>query len=267
MPQVCVVIPCFNEEHRLRVDTILEFLREHRHVTICFVDDGSSDGTRATIDGAKERASRAILALSLPVNGGKAEAVRRGVLYAASLNRFNLIGYWDADMSTPLRELSGMLRVFDSDPFCTLAMGARVRRLGSNIERSTVRHYLGRVFSTAASLLLNLPVYDSQCGAKVIRVDLVGILFRDPFLSKWVFDVEVLARLRNSIGRESVLSAVTEVPLNEWNEVSGSKLRFVHIARVPMELLRIAWHYNRRSASRTAFPPVNAPTARVGSSN
>lgn len=264
MPEICIVIPCFNEERRLTGDGILEFLHQHENVTICFVDDGSSDGTRARIDAIKDRAAKAVLALSLPVNSGKAEAVRRGVLHAASLNRFTLIGYWDADMSTPLEELTGLLRVFDRDSSCTLAMGSRMKRLGAIIERTPVRHYLGRVFSTAASILLNLPVYDSQCGAKVLRADLVEILFRDPFLTKWVFDVEILARLRNHLGRESMLAVVTEVPLNAWTEMGESKLRFAHIAKVPMELLRIATHYNRRPPYRTAAPP---PVERLGSSD
>ena len=258
MPETCVVIPCFNEERRLRGDEILEFLHDHRNVTICFVDDGSSDGTLARIDAIKERAPNAVIALSLPVNSGKAEAVRQGVLFAASLNRFALIGYWDADMSTPLTELTGMLRVFDANPSCTLAMGSRIKRLGSHIHRSALRHYLGRVFSTTASLLLNLPVYDSQCGAKVVRADVVPVLFHDPFLTKWVFDVEILARLRNLIGRDSVLGAVTEVPLNVWIEIGGSKLRLSHVARVPMELLRIARRYNGRLAP---------PPERLGSSD
>ena len=254
MPEICVVIPCFNEERRLRGDEILEFLHAHEHVTICFVNDASSDGTGATIDGIRKRAANAVLALNLPTNSGKAEAVRRGVLYAASLNRFTLIGYWDADMSTPLSEMMGMLRVFDTNPLCTLTMGSRVRRLGSRIQRSPVRHVLGRVFATVASMLLHLPVYDSQCGAKIIRSDLVEVLFREPLLTKWLFDVEILARLRNWIGRDSLLAAVTEVPLTVWTEVGGSKLRFGHIAKVPIELLRIARHYNRKSAFSGAFP-------------
>jgi dolichyl-phosphate beta-glucosyltransferase len=197
------------------------------------VNDGSSDGTRAVIDGIRKRAAKAVLALNLTTNRGKAEAVRQGILYAASLNRFTLIGYWDADMSTPLSEMTGMLRVFDADPFCTLTMGARIRRLGSSIQRSPVRHVVGRVFATIASMLLNLPVYDSQCGAKILRADVVEVLFREPFLTKWVFDVEILARLRNWIGRDALLAAVTEVPLKEWTEVGGSKLRFRSLTSPP----------------------------------
>jgi glycosyltransferase involved in cell wall biosynthesis len=250
MPEVCVVIPCFNEASRLRGDEILEFLRSHEQVTICFVDDGSSDGTRATLEGVRAQAPQAVQVLVLPVNGGKAEAVRQGVLHAAASHRFALIGYWDADLSTPLRELPALLRAFEANPSCTLAMGARVRRLGSNIRRSASRHYVGRVFSTVASLLLKLPVYDSQCGAKVVRADFVDVLFGDPFLTKWIFDVEILARLRNYLGPAPVLGAVSEVPLMEWSEVGGSKLRFAHMVKVPLELMRISAHYQRTTGAR-----------------
>jgi glycosyltransferase involved in cell wall biosynthesis len=257
MPEVCLVIPCFNEARRLRGDEILEFLHAHEQVTICFVDDGSADGTRATLDELSVRAPQAVKVLALPVNRGKAEAVRQGVLHAASLQRFALIGYWDADLSTPLPELPALLRPFEADPACTVAMGARVRRLGSNIRRSASRHYVGRVFSTLASLLLKLPVYDSQCGAKVVRADLVDVLFGDPFLTKWIFDVEILARLRNYLGRDAVLDAVSEVPLREWTEVGGSKLRLAHMVKVPLELMRISAHYNRTP------PPARARDART----
>src|SRR5262245_1157379 len=177
MPEVCVVIPCFNEERRLRGPDMLAFVREHRGFAICFVNDGSQDGTLAAVEALRASAPHDVIVLNLPENQGKAEAVRQGVLHAASTKRFSLIGYWDADLSTPLVELSSLLRVFDLDPSCSLAMGSRVRRLGAHIERSPLRHYLGRLFATWASVILKLPVYDSQCGAKVMRAEVVPVLF------------------------------------------------------------------------------------------
>jgi len=250
MPEVCIVIPCFNEEHRLRGAEILQFLHAQPQTTICFVDDGSSDRTVDVLDRLEKSAPRSVVVLRLPVNQGKAEAVRQGMLHAAGSGRFALVGFWDADMSTPLREMTGMLRILDGDPACRLVMGSRIRRLGSQIHRSALRHYLGRMFSTFASMLLKLPVYDSQCGAKVVRTDLVDTLFRERFLTRWIFDVEILARLRNALGRERTLEAVTEMPLTEWNEVGGSKIRPAHLAKVPMELFRIAARYNR-------VPPIS----------
>jgi glycosyltransferase involved in cell wall biosynthesis len=252
MPDVCVVMPCFNEERRLKGEEILGFLREHPNVAICFVDDGSSDGTRTTLDALKERSPQSVHVLGLPINGGKAEAVRKGILHAAATRQFRLIGYWDADLSTPLPELDAMILAFDADPRRMLAMGSRVRRLGANIRRSALRRYIGRVFSTLASVMLRLPVYDSQCGAKVVRADLADLLFGDPFLTRWLFDVEVMARLRNHLGTDLALCAMAEVPLTNWAEVGGSKLRLVHMMRAPLELLRLAAHYNHARLPQTA---------------
>jgi hypothetical protein len=73
---------------------------------------------------------------------------------------------------------------------------------------------------------------------------MVPKLFGEPFISRWIFDVEVLARLRNLIGRDSILTAVVEMPLQTWHGISGSKMRPTAMLRAPLELLAIARRYN-----------------------
>ena len=75
--------------------------------------------------------------------------------------------------------------------------------MGTDIRRSAVRHYTGRLFATAGSLVLGVPVYDTQCGAKAFRVtDALRAALAEPFVSRWAFDVEVLGRLlRSTDGR------------------------------------------------------------------
>jgi hypothetical protein len=125
--------------------------------------------------------------------------------------------------------------------------------LGHAIERSMVRHYLGRVFATASSIVLDLDVYDTQCGAKAFRAGpTLRAALADPFASRWVFDVELLSRLHGgSAGAPGLpASAFLEVPLNEWHDVHGTKLGVRSAARAVADLARIALSSRRRRACR-----------------
>jgi dolichyl-phosphate beta-glucosyltransferase len=221
---VVLVVPCYNEEERLELDRYLEFAARNLDVGFLFVNDGSTDATETVLTKGVEANPDSMDLLSLPTNMGKGEAVRRGLLEASKWGA-EVVGYWDADLSTPLEELEGMMETLNANAHHIGVLGSRVKLLGRAIERNPLRHYVGRVFATAASLVLDLPVYDTQCGAKIFRVtpDLKRILDR-PFRSRWIFDVELLARLRVVLGEETE-RRVPEYPVNTWRDVGGSKVR------------------------------------------
>ena len=140
-----------------------------------------------------------------------------------------------------------MLRIeLERHPDAWAAIGSRVKLLGRTIERSELRHYLGRVFATCASITLGLPVYDTQCGLKLFRnVPAIAAAVERPFLSRWIFDVELIAR----IGREAGTGAavrIREVPLEVWRERGSSRLSATDFLRAPLELLRIRRENQRR---------------------
>jgi dolichyl-phosphate beta-glucosyltransferase len=245
MPQICVVIPCYNEASRLPADDFVAFLQSSPEVNFCLVDDGSTDGTWEALRQLRSRQPERVHVQRLERNSGKAEAVRAGVLYAASLARYPFIGYWDADLSTPLAEVDLLLEALHRNPRRQLALGSRVKRLGSTIERRAARHVMGRIFAACASGVLGVSVYDSQCGAKIFRAELVPTMFRDPFLTRWLFDLEMLVRLRNEPGA-SIADITIEVPLRRWLEVGGSKLKPSDMINVPRELLAIRKYYARK---------------------
>jgi hypothetical protein len=130
-----------------------------------------------------------------------------------------------------------------------MVFGARVRLLGRTVERQTLRHYLGRVFATAASLGLGLGIYDTQCGAKLLRVSpLVQSLFQQPFTTRWLFDVEILARLiqsRRGTDLRPAQEMIYEFPLDEWHDIVGSKVKGRDFAKSFIGLTLIYWKYLR----------------------
>ncbi len=239
--RVVLVVPCYDEAARLDTEAFRGFRLDGHPLSFCFVNDGSRDSTLEVLQRLCAESPGLGFVLDLKKNQGKAEAVRRGLLAALDTGA-ELVGFWDADLATPLRELPRFCRVLDERPEVDLVLGSRVRMLGRSIERSGTRHYLGRVFATGASLTLGLPVYDTQCGAKLLRASRdVRAILAEPFLTRWVFDVEILARLgRLARGTAVPVERRTyELPLGEWRDVPGSKVKPLDFVRSGLELLRI----------------------------
>jgi dolichyl-phosphate beta-glucosyltransferase len=235
-----VVVPCYNEAARLDVAAFEKALEREPKLRFMFVDDGSTDDTRGVLErfsaGHPDRAEHRILGK----NSGKAEAVRQGVMAAFELNP-ELIGYWDADLATPLEDIGSLARGLE-DPKILLVLGSRVRLLGRHIERTTMRHYLGRVFASMASTVLGLPIYDTQCGAKLFRATpLMRSVFERPFELNWCFDVEFLARLLGleAKGLCSMREQCVEFALETWIDAPGSKLNLRQVPKVLGELARL----------------------------
>jgi len=248
MPEAIVVVPCFNEERRLRDDDFVALVRDGE-VRLLFVDDGSTDATASRVRAMSERAGGRIALLQLPTNRGKGEAVRAGLLHALTASPV-AVGYIDADLSTPPEEILRLQQALER-PGVSVVMGARIRLLGTRIEREATRHYLGRVFATVASLILRLPVYDTQCGAKFFRVgEPLRRALAEPFRSRWAFDVELIGRLLT--GSPALSSAeFLEVPLARWTDVSGSRLGSTQMMGAAMDLVAIAAELRKRRRAGT----------------
>ncbi len=241
--KLTVVVPCFNEVERFDPDAFLAF--DAVSADFLFVDDGSTDETAAVLNLLTANDPVRFRVLTLDRNVGKAEAVRRGILHAFEAGP-EFVGFLDADLAAGLDEISPMLDLLDDRHLLLGVFGSRVRLLGRRIDRRLSRHYAGRVFATLVSMVLRLPVYDSQCGAKFFRATpAVESVFVEPFLSRWVFDVELLARLVRLGAAEGLDPAeiLVEHPLTEWRDVAGSSLRFRHGFRALYDLARIRHRY------------------------
>lgn len=241
-----IVVPCYNEESRLQLTQFLDFLRHTAGVRILFVNDGSRDNTLALLGSMRDACQDRIQILDMKHNAGKAEAVRAGMLTAMQQSDVSYVGFWDADLATPLDALPEFIALLAGNEQLQMVFGSRIRLLGRQVHRRAIRHYLGRIFATVASIVLRLPIYDTQCGAKIFRVtpELAESL-SDAFLSRWVFDVEILARyiaLRQ--GDSSYLhDSIYEFPLTRWNDIAGSKVHPADFFKAFVDILRIYFRY------------------------
>ncbi len=239
MNTTILVVPCFNEAARLNASAFTTFLQQHPHVHCLFVNDGSTDATAGALDKMAAR-SENISVLHLEKNSGKAEAVRQGFLKAFTMNAA-AVGFIDADLAAPL-ECVPELEHYLAHSNAEIVIGARVSLLGRRIQRDEVRHICGRVFATLASRILHLPIYDTQCGAKLFRVtERLKKVFAAPFTVKWIFDVEILARfmVTEKDGYSLVRDICVEHPLHTWTDIKGSKLRARDFLTSALDLYKI----------------------------
>jgi glycosyltransferase involved in cell wall biosynthesis len=240
MPKTVIVVPCYNEADRLDFAAFRPLLADPE-IHIVFVDDGSLDGTHAKLLQLRHECGDRIEVIRLTPNQGKAEAVRQGMRLGLS-HGGDVVGYLDADLSTPATEMCRLVRVL-RESTASAVLGARVRMLGYSIEREASRHYLGRLFATIASLALQLHVYDTQCGAKAFRdTPALRCALEHRFRSRWAFDVELIGRLLAPPANVAGLSPsdFLEVPLLTWTHVPGSKLKPVGMMRAGLEVTAIA---------------------------
>jgi dolichyl-phosphate beta-glucosyltransferase len=152
----------------------------------------------------------------LSANSGKGAAVYAGW----DLHRESeWLGLLDADGSIPPYEVVRVLGVLRPDGpdafFCS-----RCKILGRTVQRSWLRHLCGRVFATFVSVMTGIPVYDSQCGFKLVRRECYESIRSRLHEKRFAFDVELLLALTESG------ATVIEFPI-DWFDVPGSKIHFL----------------------------------------
>jgi dolichyl-phosphate beta-glucosyltransferase len=241
-PFVSIIIPIYNEEHRIRrtLESVYEYIRaQARDVEVIAVDDGSTDSTTAILSDTQAWFPQ--LRVIANKHRGKAVAVRTGIFAAQG----HFVVFTDADLSAPLTELPRLLQPLEHG--CDVSIGSRegfgARRIGEPFSR----HVLGRGFNYLVRLLLGQPFRDTQCGFKAFRRDAALHLFRQsrlytedsPILKRsavTAFDVEILfLALANKY-------LVQEVPV-EWHYRQGSKVNpLIDSATLLSDVLRVRWH-------------------------
>lgn len=243
MAELLLIIPFYNESFRISKQEYIVMFEKYSEIDFLLVDDASTDNTLQMLEQFSRSFSN-VFFLQNSKNSGKAESIRQGFLQF-NVAQYQYIGYFDADLATPIEEMIKLFHFISKSEYFLFVMGSRIKLIGNNVQRSLVRHYFGRIFATVISqFILKTPIYDTQCGAKIIATDLAIELFKNPFKTKWLFDVELLLRFKKI--DTDYYKKVAEIPLDTWIEKGNSKIRFKDMIGFPLQLLQIYFHYDKK---------------------
>lgn len=241
-PYLSLIVPAYNEGARLgdTLRAVTAYLERQPYAwEVIVVDDGSEDDTLAL---AREFAARCpcVVVVANP-HRGKAYAVRSGVRHT----RGKLIGFTDADLSTPVEAVADVLPRIAAG--YDVVIGSREGAGAVRRDEPFHRHLMGRAFNLLVQIVALPGIQDSQCGFKVLRGpvarDLFGRLLlygdaarppRGPAVTG--FDVELLYLARRRGYR------IAGVPVC-WRYDERSKVNPLRdSARLLRDVLAVRWN-------------------------
>ncbi len=233
-PLLSVIIPAFNEEHRLpgNLKRVLDFLGTQPYASeVVVVDNGSQDRTSAIVEQIMQK--NPSLRLIREPTRGKGLAVRRGMLETEGDFRF----ICDADLSMPIENVNDFLppKLENFD----IAIASRELPGAVRYNEPAYRHWVGRGFNLLVRLLAVPQFHDTQCGFKCFRAEAAEHLFAIQRLQGWSFDVEVLFLALKRGYR------VIEVPI-PWYFNPDSRVRLMRDSiAMFMDLIKIRLNWSR----------------------
>ena len=246
---VGVVIPCYNEEERLLSKEFTDYIDKNSGYHLCFVNDGSKDKTLEVLHDLQKGREDFITVYDCEKNGGKAEAVRLGMLHMCKKADLDYIGFLDADLSTDLTDFDDLVKTIENSDF-KIVSGSRIARMGANITKESARKIISLTINFIIRKILKMDFKDTQCGAKIFHKNVIEIAFNEKFVTQWIFDVEIFKRITQHFGLKQAKTMLCEQPLKRWIHADGSKLSMKDSVKIIFQLAEIAWVYRNKSIKK-----------------
>lgn len=184
-----VVIPAYNEEHRLgtTLEAVDAYLKKQPFTyEVLVVSDGSEDRTGEVVR-ERARTMKGLVLIDNKENHGKGYVVRQGML--AAQGKFRL--FMDSDHSVSIEYIETFLPHFSQGYDVVIAS---IEVAGATIEEHAAwyRRALGHYAKLLIRLLAIWEIHDTQRGFKIFSARAAQEIFSLQTLTRWGFDIEIL---------------------------------------------------------------------------
>lgn len=211
--KLSIIIPAYNEERRIGKtleDYASFFTKQYgREFEIIVVLNACRDNTLKVVK-RYERQFPQIKHLDFK-QGGKGFAVMKGFNLASG----KVIGFTDADDSTNAEEFSKLVHQING---YSGTIGSRwIKGARVSPKQPLMRRVASRGFNSLIRVFFGINYYDTQCGAKVFKREVVRKVLPKLGVTEWAFDIDLLYQIKK------IKNRIKEVPI-KWSDVKGSKL-------------------------------------------
>lgn len=252
MIHLSVIIPAYNEAERLpkTLKKVRDYLSAQNYDwEVLIVNDGSNDTTPQVVK-SLIKDWKDFRLIDNQINKGKGGVVKQGMLEAQGDWRL----FMDADNSTDISEIEKLFEASGAgkasraikgeegsltNPINSnypIIIGSRYLKADSiKIKQPFLRRVMSRLGNILARILLGVSAKDTQCGFKLFSGPVAERIFPLQTISRWGFDMEVLAIARRLGYR------IKEVPV-DWYDAEGSQVKKGAALKTLKELLIIKWN-------------------------
>jgi glycosyltransferase involved in cell wall biosynthesis len=209
-----IVIPAYNEEKRIlrTLEHYVDYFKD-QDVEFVIVPNGCRDNTVAIVESFIKHAHGKIRMSIITEAIGKGGAVKHGFALAAG----DYIGFVDADNATEPAEYAKVFEKLKQGSFDG-AIASRWKQGSQMIGRNLIRKIVSFGFIILVKLIFWMPYFDTQCGAKIFKKNVVHSILPKLTVSNMAFDVDMLWQAKKRKFK------IIEVPTTWFNKSNSATL-------------------------------------------
>lgn len=223
--KINIVLPVYNEELRIKngIDTLLKYLEKHREIEsiITIVDNGSTDKTEQIALFYEKQYEI--------INYKKIEEKGVGIAFKSAVrdNCCEIIGYMDIDMSTDIKALMEVWKIFAQNHHVDIINATRYSKDSEVVGRTITRNFISACCVAFLKKQLGMRSSDAICGFKFFKKEIIERLVSESSSEPgWFSIIEMLVRA------EKHGFVIEELPV-----------KWIYDEHTKVNILKVTWNY------------------------